>query len=229
MEPKKSKKADLQSKRLLFLEVGFVVTLALVLIAFEWTSRPAKVEGFQKESGSDMVQESVPITRQQQRKEPPPPPPPQTTEVINIVENDVEIEDELILEESEADEDTRVSIDAFSSKDEEEEADDHVFVVVEDMPSFQGKGLDAFATYVQQRVRYPLIAQDNGIEGTVYLRFIVDKDGSVIDVEVVRGVDPILDKAALASLKDTPRWEPGKQRGKPVKVSCTIPIMFTLD
>ena len=135
MEPKKSKKADLQSKRLLFLDVGFVVTLALVLIAFEWTSRPAKVEGFQKESGSDMVQESVPITRQQQRKEPPPPPPPQTTEVINIVENDVEIEDELILEESEADEDTRVSIDAFSSKDEEVEADDHVFVVVEDMPS----------------------------------------------------------------------------------------------
>ncbi len=229
MEPKKSRKADLQSKRLLFLEIGFVLSLGMALVAFEWTSRPAEVEGFQKESGSDLVQEAVPVTRQEQRREPPPPPPPKTTEVINIVENDVKIEDELILEESEADEDTRVSIDAFSTEEEEEAAEEQVFVVVEDMPSFQGKGLDAFANYVQQRVTYPPLAQENGIEGTVFLRFIVDSDGSVINVEVIRGVDPSLDKAALAALKDTPKWEPGKQRGKPVKVSCTIPIMFTLE
>jgi len=229
MELKKSKKADLQGKRSLFLEIGFVLALALVLLAFEWTSRPAEVEGFQQETGSDLVQETVPVTRQQERKEPPPPPPPQSTEVINIVENDVVIEDELVLEESEADQDTRVSIDAFASEEEEEEEEDQVFVVVEDMPSFQGKGLNAFANYVQRNLVYPLIAQENGIEGTVYLRFIVDKDGSVINVEVLRGVDPSLDKAAIEAVKRAPKWEPGKQRGKPVKVSCTMPISFTLE
>src|SRR6056297_1146350 len=175
MERKKSQKADLEAKKGLFLELGFVVALGLVLLAFEWTSRPEKVEGFQQQNESDMVQESVPVTRQQQKKEPPPPPPPKSTEVINIVENDVVIEDELVLEESEADQDTRVSIDAFASEEEEEE-EEQVFVVVEDMPSFQGKGLNAFAAFVQRNLEYPLVAQENGIEGTVYLRFIVDKD-----------------------------------------------------
>jgi len=228
MELKKSKKADLQGKRNLFLEIGFVLALGLVLLAFEWTSRPAEVEGFQQETGSDLVQETVPVTRQQERKEPPPPPPPKSTEVINIVENDVVIEDELVLEESEADQDTRVSIDAFASEEEEEE-EEQVFVVVEDMPSFQGKGLNAFAAYVQQNLKYPLVAQENGIEGTVYLRFIVDKDGSVIHVQVLRGVDPTLDKTAIEAVQRAPKWKPGKQRGKPVKVSCTMPISFTLE
>jgi len=229
MELKKSKKADLESKRTLFLEIGFVLALGLILLAFEWTSKPAKVEGFQQENNSELVQEKVPITRQEQRKEPPPPPPPKSTEVINIVENDVEIEDELILEESEADQDTRVSIDAFAMEEDEEEEEEQVFVVVEDMPSFRGKGLDAFARYVQENLVYPFIAQENGIEGTVFLRFIVEKDGSVTDVQVLRGVDPSLDEAAVKAVRKAPKWEPGKQRGKPVKVACTIPISFSLE
>mgnify|MGYP006301039261 CR=1 FL=1 len=228
MEVKKSKKADLESKRTLFLELGFVLALGLVLLAFEWTSRPAEVEGFSRDEGSDLVQENIPVTRQEERREPPPPPPPQSTEVINIVENDVVIQDELVLEQTEADQDTRVSIDAFAVDDEEEE-EEQIFVVVEDMPSFRGGGLNAFARFVQQKLVYPYIAQENGIEGTVFLRFIVDKDGSVTNVEVVRGVDPALDKAAIEAVQKAPKWEPGKQRGKPVKVSCTIPISFTLE
>jgi len=228
MELKKSKKADLESKRSLFLEIGFVLALGMILLAFEWTSSPAKVEGFQEENNTDLVQENVPVTRQEQRKEPPPPPPPKSTEVINIVDNDVEIKDELILEESEADQDTRVSIDAFSMEEEEEE-EEQVFVVVEDMPSFRGKGLNAFARYVQENLVYPFIAQENGIEGTVFLRFIVDKDGSITDVRVLRGVDPALDKAAMTAVRQAPDWQPGKQRGKPVKVACTIPISFSLE
>jgi protein TonB len=228
MELKKSKKANLENKRALFMEVGFVVALGLVLLAFEWTSNPSRAEGFDEQSGSEMVQESIPVTRQQQKKEPPPPPPPKSTEVINIVDNDVEIQDELRLEETEADQDTRVEIDAFVVEEEEEE-EEHVFVVVEDMPSFRGKGLDAFARYVQENLVYPFIAQENGIEGTVYLRFIVDKDGSVRDVQVLRGVDPSLDKAAIEAVKKAPEWEPGKQRGKPVRVACTIPISFSLE
>jgi protein TonB len=229
MEPKKSKKADLQRLRGLFLQIGFIFSLGMALLAFEWTSSPEKVKGFNRNNDGEILQESVPITRQQERKQPPPPPPPKTTEIINIVENNVEIEDELILEETEADQDTRVSIDAFEQEEEEEDDLNDVFVRVEDMPKFQGEGLNAFRRFVQRNLRYPDMAHDNGIEGTVYLRFIVDKDGSLTDISVLRGVDPALDEAAVAAVKGSPKWEPGKQRGKPVKVSCTMPIAFVLD
>ncbi|MFW5944458.1 MAG: energy transducer TonB, partial [Bacteroidota bacterium] len=108
MEPKKSEKADIEKKRFLFREIGCIVALALVFAAFEWTSRPSEVKGFVSEEDSDVIQENVPITRQEERKEPPPPPPPQSTEVLNIVDDEVAIEDELILEQTGADEDTRV-------------------------------------------------------------------------------------------------------------------------
>jgi len=228
MEPKKSKKANLERKKGLFLQIGFVISLGLVLLAFEWTSRPEESKDFGRKDSDDVVQESVPVTRQEQRKEPPPPPPPKTTEVIQIVENDVNIEDELILEATEADQDTRVNIDAFADEGEEEE-DMEVFVRVEDMPTFQGQGLNAFRNYIQQNITYPNIAQDNGIQGTVYIKFIVDKDGSVTNVTLLRGVDPSLDKAAMKAIKNAPKWEPGKQRGKPVRVSCTVPIAFLMQ
>lgn len=228
MEPKKSDKADLEKKRLLFREIGYIVALALVFAAFEWTSSPSEVKGFVSEEESDVIQENVPITRQEERKEPPPPPLPQSTEVLNIVDDDVAIEDELILEQTGADEDTRVQIEVFAETEEEEEYDD-IFIIVEEMPSFNGGGLSAFTRYIQQSLTYPLIAMENGIEGTVFLRFVVEKDGKITKVEVLRGVDPVLDEAAMTAVKKAPRWEPGKQRGKPVRVSCTIPILFSLD
>jgi protein TonB len=228
MEPKKSKKADLEKKKGLFLQIGFVISIGLVLLAFEWTSKPEEVKGFTQQNTDEVVQESVPVTRQQQQKQPPPPPPPKTTEVIQIVDNDVEIEDELILEETEADQDTKVAIDAFAEEEAEEEEDMEVFVRVEDMPTFQGKGLNAFRNYIQRHVEYPIIAQDNGIQGTVYIKFIVDKDGSISNVTLLRGVDPSLNKEAIEAIKNAPKWEPGKQRGKPVRVSCTVPIAFML-
>jgi protein TonB len=229
MERKKSQKADLEAKKGLFLEIGFVVALGLVLLAFEWTSRPQKAEGFQQEEKSSMVQESVPITRQQQKKEPPPPPPPKSTEVINIVDNDVQIEDELILEETEADQDTRVEIDAFAQEEEEEEEEQQIFVVVEDMPTFKGGGVAAFRNYVQRNIEYPTIAAENGIEGTVFVKFVVDTDGGISNVQVMRGVDPSLDEEAMRVIRNAPEWEPGKQRGKPVRVQFTIPIVFKLQ
>jgi protein TonB len=227
MEAKKSKKADLQKKRILFLEIGYIVAIGLVLVAFEWTSQPSEVKGFATNEESNVVQENVPITRQEERKEPPPPPPPQSTEVLNIVENNVDIEDELTLEQTGADENTSVEVEAFVQEEAEEE--EEIFVIVEDMPSFRGGGLNAFSFYIQKNLKYPPMASENGIEGTVYIRFIVEKDGSINMVELLRGVDPVLDKAAVAAVERAPKWEPGKQRGKAVRVSCTIPIMFSLD
>ena len=229
MERKKSQKADLEAKKGLFLELGFVVALGLVLLAFEWTSRPEKVEGFQQQNESDLVQENVPVTRQKEQQEPPPPPPPKSTEVINIVENDVQIEDELILEESEADQDTEVSIDAFADEEEEEEEEQQIFVVVEDMPTFKGGGVAAFRNYVQKNIDYPTIAAENGIEGTVFVKFVVDTDGGISNVEVMRGVDPSLNEEAMRVIRNAPEWEPGKQRGQPVRVQFTIPIVFKLQ
>mgnify|MGYP006282767405 CR=1 FL=1 len=228
MERKKTKKADLESKKGLFLEIGYIVTLGIILLAFEWTSKPKEVKGFTKEDKGDVAQESVPVTRQQEKKEPPPPPPPKTTEVINIVDNDVQIDDELVLEETEADQDTRVQIDAFAQEEEEEE-EQQVFVKVEDMPTFRGEGLNSFRNWVQSHLEYPTIAAENGIEGTVYVRFVVDTDGSISNVTVLRGVDPSLDEEAVATIKDAPEWEPGKQRGKPVRVQFNIPIVFRLQ
>jgi len=228
MELKKSKKADLQRKRVLYLEIGLLISLGLCLFAFEWTTTPQTTEGFLQNTSSDIEQESVPITRQQKRKEPPPPPPPKTTEIINIVDNDVEIEDELVLEETEADQETRVSIDAFA-QEEEEETEDQVFIRVEEMPTFDGKGLGAFRNYIQSRLVYPEVARENGIEGTIFTRFVVDENGRVEKVAILRGVDPVLDKSVVQAIQESPGWKPGKQRGKPVKVSFTMPVIFTLD
>jgi len=228
MERKKSKKADLESKKGLFLEIGFIAAIGLVLLAFEWTSRPQQVKGFQKQEKSDVVQESVPVTQQKEKKEPPPPPP-QATDQLNIVDDDVEIEDELRLEESEADQDTEVSIDAFAEEEEEEEEEAQVFVVVEDMPQFKGGGINAFRNYVQKNIEYPTVAAENGIEGTVFIKFVVDKDGGISDVTVMRGVDPALNEEAMRVIRGAPEWEPGQQRGQTVRVQFTIPIVFKLQ
>ena len=226
MEPKKSKKADLQKKRGIFIQLGFVIALSLVLIAFEWTTKPKKIIGFAKDETGNVVQENVPITRQEERKQPPPPPPPKTTEVLNIVDNNVEIEDELVLEETDADEDSRFRIDAFHQEEEEEEEEKN-FITDEDKTTC--KGLNEFRNYIQSNLKYPTIARENAIEGTVYIRFIVNKEGDVKNVNVLRGVDPSLDQAAVIAIENSPKWEPGKQRGMPVKVSINIPIVFSLD
>lgn len=227
MEVKKSDKANLENKKGLFLQIGYVVVLGLVLLAFEWTSKPADLGDLGALEDMNLEEEVIPITRQQ-NEPPPPPPPPQQTEVINIVQNDVEIEDELELEDTEADEATQVQIVEFA--EEEETVDEQeIFLVVEDMPTFQGQEKDAFRVYIQQNLRYPVIAQENGISGRVYVSFVVDRDGSITNVQVVRGVDPSLDREAVRVVKSSPKWTPGKQRGRPVRVSFTFPIVFQLQ
>jgi len=227
MEIKKTDKANLENKKGLFHQIGFVIALGAVLLAFEWTSRPADLGDLRKLDNMDLEEEIIPITRQ--LNEPPPPPPPvQNTEVINIVQDNVEINDELLLDDTESDEATQVQIVEF--EEEEEVVDEQqIFLVVEDMPTFQGQGIEAFRNYCQTNSKYPIIAQENGISGRVYISFVVDKDGSIANVQVVRGVDPALDKEAIRVVKSSPKWVPGKQRGRPVKVSFTIPILFQLQ
>lgn len=227
MEVKKTDKANLEKKRGIFLQIGYVIVLSIVLIAFEWGTRPSKINTLGELGDMDVEEEIIPITRQQ-NEPPPPPPPPQTTQVINIVDNDVEIEDELILDDTEADQDDAIQIVDFG--DEEEQVNEQeVFFVVEDMPTFQGQSSDAFRIYIQQNLKYPIIAQENGISGRVFVQFDVNEKGDITNVVVVRGVDPSLDKEAVRVVKSSPKWTPGKQRGRPVRVRFTFPIVFQLQ
>ena len=104
-----------------------------------------------------------------------------------------------------------------------------MFFVVEEMPSFQGQGQEGFKSYISQNLRYPDQAADNGISGKVYVQFVVNSKGNVVDAVVIRSVDPALDKEAIRIVMSSPSWAPGKQRGKNVKVQFTFPINFILD
>jgi protein TonB len=227
MEIKKSPKADLENKRGIFFQVGLVLSLGLILLAFEWTTKPAQISELLAVDEAEAEEEIIPITRQQEVLPPPPPPPPQVVEEITIVEDDVEIEDELLLDDVEADQDMEIEIVEF--EEEDEEAEEEVFIVVEDMPTFKGGDLNTFRNYIQKSMRYPQIAQENGISGRVILQFAVDSKGKVTDVKVLRGVDQSLDEEAIRAVLNSPKWVPGKQRGKPVKVQFTMPVVFVLN
>ncbi len=226
MELKKSKKADLEIKKNTFWLIGLVIALGVSLVAFEWTTKPTKAEGLGTIQAQEVEEEIIPITREQQVKPPPPPPPPKVVEMLTIVDDDVIIEDELEIEDSEADENTVIDVAPVIETVEEEEAE--VFFIVEDMPEFPGGDL-ALRKYIANAIKYPVIAQENGIQGKVYVTFVVGKDGKVTNARIARGVDPSLDKEALRVVNTLPVWKPGKQRGKPVNVSYTVPINFVLQ
>lgn len=229
MELKKSPKADLENKRNTFLLLGLVVALGAVLLAFEWTTNPSKASDLGEIQTQEVEEEIIPITREQEVQPPPPPPPPKVVEVLNIVDDDVEIEDELEIEDTEADDETVIDVAPVIVAEEEEEAEEsQVFFIVEDMPEFPGGEL-ALRKYIANAIKYPVIAQENGIQGKVYVQFVVGKDGSISDARIARGVDPSLDKEALRVVNGLPNWKPGKQRGKPVRVSYTVPINFVLQ
>jgi protein TonB len=217
MEAKKNPEVNLERKRGLFLQIGLVVSLLLVLVAFEYKSYEKTDYSLGQLQMDDLEEEIIPITKQEVKPPPPPPPPP---EVIEIVEDEVEIENEIEIEETESDEDEEIEI--------EEEDDEEFFMVVENMPEFPGGDL-GLMKYIQKNVKYPAIAKEYNITGKVYVSFIVDKSGKVTNVKIVRGVDRNLDAEAVRVVKSLPKYKPGKQRGKAVRVMFTIPINFTLN
>ena len=218
MQVKKNPKVDLEKKRSLYLQIGFIIALLLVYAAFEYKNYDKSSYNLGDLNLDDLEEEIIPITKQEQKPPPPPPPPP--PEIIEIVEDEVEIEEELEIEDTESDEDEIIEI--------EEEDDDEFFMVVENMPEFPGGDL-GLMKYIQKNVKYPPIAKEYNITGKVYVQFIVDKSGTVTNVKVVRGVDKNLDAEAVRVVKSLPKYKPGKQRGKPVRVMFTIPINFTLN
>ena len=225
MHIKKSEKASLENDKLIYVLMGLVFVLSLCYVALEWTEQ--EVTKYEVTDTEFLFEEEVEIQQTTQETPPPPPPPAvQEVEVLNVVEDNVETETiEVSTEETE----TEVVIAAPVEAPVEEEEEEVVFVVVESMPQFPG-GQQALFKYLSENVKYPVIAQENGIQGRVICQFVVNKDGSIVDVEVVRsGGDPSLDKEAIRVIKTMPKWKPGKQRGKPVRVKYTVPVNFKLQ
>ncbi len=229
MEIKKSPKANLENKKTLFREIGLIAALALVLLVFEWSTTDKEVSSLAANTTVITDEEQAPITQ-----ETPPPPPeqirePVMTEELQIVENDVKVETDFI---STDDSDQKIEIKPYVEAkpvEEEVEVEEEIpFAIVEDKPTFQGKDANEFTKWVYNQIEYPEIAKENGIQGRVTVQFTIDKDGSVKDVKVLRGVDSSLDKEAVRVIQKSPKWSPGKQRNKPVKVKYTFPIIFQL-
>ena len=226
MQIKKSQHASLEDKKIIYVLMGFVFVLSLCYVIFEWTEK--EVTKHEVMDVFATIDEELDIQQTTQETPPPPPPAPapQEVEVLNVVEDDVETESIEITAEESTEE---VVIAAPVEAPEEEEEEEVIFVVVESMPEFPG-GQQALFKYLSENVKYPVIAQENGIQGRVICQFVVNKDGSIVDVEVVRsGGDPSLDKEAVRVIKSMPKWKPGKQRGKAVRVKYTVPVNFKLQ
>ncbi len=231
MEVKKSPKADLEKGKGLSLLMGLVVGLAVMFVGFEWSTRDVMVVQESEQVQDIIAEEEVEITRPENTPPPPPPPAaPVVTEVLNVVEDDVEIEQQEILTSEDTQEaaQTAVYTPPAAVEEEEEEASQPIFTVVEQMPEFPG-GMTELLKYLAKAIRYPVIAQENGVQGRVVCSFVVNRDGSIVDAEVLRGVDPSLDQEALRVISTMPKWKPGMQRGKPVRVKYTVPVTFRLQ
>lgn len=226
MQVKKSENASLEKDKLVYVLMGLVFVLSLVYVALEWTER--EVTKYEVTDTEFLFEEEVEIQQTTQETPPPPPPPAvQEVEVLNVVEDNVETES--IEVNTEDDKEAEVVIAAPVEAPVEEEEEEVVFMVVESMPEFPG-GQQALFKFLSENVKYPVIAQENGIQGKVICQFTVNKDGSIVDVQVVRsGGDPSLDKEAVRVIKTMPKWKPGKQRGKPVRVKYTVPVNFKLQ
>ncbi|HAL65317.1 MAG: Protein containing TonB, C-terminal domain [Bacteroidetes bacterium 38_7] len=228
MIEKKSSKADLESRRGIFVEIGLVISLALVLVAFEWKTYEKKtVEVFQRQA-IDIPEEMVEITKQETPQTPPPPP--QQVTVLNIVEDDVDIETDFTID-AEATQSTviqeYVPVQNISKEDEQIE-EQEIFTIVESMPEFPG-GEEARMKFLLENIKYPQIARESGIQGVVYVTFVVEPDGSITNVKIIRGIGGGCDEEAVRVVKMMPKWIPGNQRGKPVRVQFNMPIKFTLQ
>jgi protein TonB len=230
MEVKKTKRADLEGGKTPSFLMGIIIGCAILFVGFEWGTRDVQV-GAESGITEIITEEDIEITRPEDAPPPPPPPPaPVEAEILTVVEDDVELEQQEIAstEETGAAQIQTYVAPAAANIEDEEESEQQIFTVVEDMPIFPG-GDAELLRYLNTSPKYPVIAQENGIQGRVTVTFVVDKDGVVRDAEIVRGVDPSLDKEALRVITAMPRWTPGKQRGKPVRVKFTVPVTFRLQ
>ena len=235
MLPKKSPRKDLSKNSSFYFAIGLTLILFITWQAIEWKTYEKAGYAYESLNVEDEDDEEVPIT--EQIKTPPPPPPP-APEVIEIVEDEKEVE-EMVIESTETNQEEIVEVDDIEV--EEDFDDDPVpFAIIEDVPIYPGcEGVakedrrkcfqKKIVKHVKDNFRYPAIAQDLGISGKVFMQFVIDKDGSIVDIKIARSPDDNLAKEAMRIISKLPKMTPGKQRGRAVRVPFSIPITFRLQ
>jgi protein TonB len=224
MEAKKTRRADLQNRRMLFMEIGLVVALLAVVGAFSWGQSEKEVIPMTDQVAA--VEEEVIVNTEQEQK------PPEVkiqqnqvfSDIIYVVRNETQITTDYDF--TDFSEDFVVEVPVAV---EEEVVEEVPIFNAEEMPSFQGGDLNTFRAWVLKQVVYPRMAIENSIQGLVTLKFVIEKDGSLTNIEEIQSIDRSLSEEAIRVLKTSPKWEPGKQRNRPVRVFYILPIQFRLD
>ncbi|MBP5327946.1 MAG: energy transducer TonB [Bacteroidales bacterium] len=232
MEAKKSQKADLENKKGLFLEIGLVSILALVLVAFNLRSSDDSGSGMDMRIVSEEMEEEIIQTEEEQQQEPEPEPEqpePEVTTELEIVDNDAEIEHELgIVDAGDDANKQQEEVVVTDVEQEEEVAEEEIFVFVEKNPEYPG-GEEALYKFLGENIKYPDMARDNNISGTVVVKFVVEKDGRITKASILREIGGGCGKEALRVVNSMPKWSPGQQSGKPVRTEFTLPVQFQLQ
>ena len=227
MQIKKSPKADLQNKKGLFLEIGLIIALLITIGAFLYAPKEYRIEQVDLNYGP-IEEEITEITRNEQK----PPEAPKKVEIkvlndiLDIVTNDAKITTEISFDEFEEGMEIETTV---VEVEEEEIEEDQPFIKVEKMPSFRGGDLNTFRNWVQGKLRYPQIAQENGISGRVIMSFVIERDGTLTNIEILQSPDRSLAEEATRVVKGSPKWEPGMQRNQAVRVKYTLPVVFQIQ
>ncbi len=221
MEIKKNAHADVDKVRASIFVGGLLFSLALILVIFQFIVWDETVNDSVGYTGEEEIQEEIFQTPPESK---PPPPPPKPTLVIEIVDDEEEVEETELDIVEEVDEETEIE---YIEEEEEEIVEEEIFRIVEQMPTFPG-GEEKLFEYLGKNIKYPAMARDAGISGRVFVTFVVEKNGNITDVAILRGIGGGCDEEALRVVKDMPKWKAGKQRGKPVRVQFNLPIFFNL-
>ena len=223
MEPKKTEKADLEKKSFMFFSLGLIVSLLLAITAFTYrVYDDTSAKDLSKNSANNDEILEVPPTQQL----PPPPPKIQQPQIIEVPD-EKKIEEEIEINmDTEVTEQTKVE-EIKIAEVEEKEDPDQIFLVVEETAAPTG-GMPAFYDFVSKKLKYPAQARRMGIEGKVFVEFVIERDGTITDVKAIKGIGAGCDEEAVRVLQSAPKWKPGKQRGKPVRQRMVLPIAFKL-
>lgn len=228
METKKSKKAQLECHRGTWLLMGVITVLGFMFVSFEWAQRDIELSSMSAANDPFFEATLVPITFPEVAPPPPPPPAPPAADQINVVENNSTVDETGVQNSEWTNDPVEIVYIPPVSNPEPVPVEPEIWDFAEVMPSFKG-GTSALNSYLSKSIRYPTMAQEEGIEGKVIIQFVVDRDGSISNPVVVRSAHPQLDKEALRVIQNMPRWEPGRQGGKAVRVKFTVPVDFRLQ
>ena len=229
LEVKKSPKADLESGKSTWLLIGYVLVFATLFVAFEWTATERKETGMVVSAGVLLEEEvMIPITLPEKKVVPPPPEAKQITDALEIVGDDADIQETEIISVEDQGEVVEIN-ENMNIVVEELPEEETIYNVVEDQPEFPG-GMQALMKYLKDNIKYPSISRQNNSQGRAYINFVVNTDGSITDVEVMKSTNDVyLDKEAVRVVSAMPKWKPGRQQGKTVRVKYTLPVMFRLQ